>query len=114
VLLAPSLLLGINACRLLIPFTRRQLTNCPGPDKDPVSIRNSPFQRLEPIAQRQDGGGLIDGLNMNSSQRTTVSYVPVGVLLHVHVQPDLEPGFGVDKNDTMVMYAIVDFDIQSA
>jgi hypothetical protein len=37
--------------------------------------------------------------------------VPIFIVFHVLVQADLEPGFGVDKNDTMVMYAIVDFDI---
>jgi hypothetical protein len=40
---------------------------------------------------------------MNPSQRTTVPYVPVGVILHMYVQPDLEPGFRGDYSDAMEM-----------
>jgi hypothetical protein len=101
--LACDQLLGLHASRFPMLFSDRQLAHHPRPNKDPVSIRNSPFQRLEPISNRCLGRGFIDGLDIHCFQRIFFPYVPVPMLLHVYVQPDLEPGFGVDQNDPMIM-----------
>lgn len=97
-----------------MPVPRRQLAHRPGTNKDPVCIGNSPFQRLEPIPHCRLGAGLIDGLEVNPPQRILFPDVPMRVLLHVDVQPNLEPGFSVDENDPMIMQPIVNLHIQVA
>ena len=51
-LLTSGPFVGLDRFSLLMPFAHRQLANRPGPNKNTVSIRNSPFQRLEPITNR--------------------------------------------------------------
>ena len=64
-------------------FARWQLGHGPRTNKNPVSIWNSPFQRLETVPDGGFCGKIIDGLNIDSPQRILFPNIPVLMLLHV-------------------------------